>query len=293
MRTAADGVHLGTCRFCVAQPEHYFCIIQQYFRITPDDVILAAGVGFVVIDLLFFVDELAHIVARAGHGCCGGRAVGRQVLSRDFVVAFACVVYVHDMPVIGGAVIQDIGVEAVVASHIRVLCIVSEAGAHAIFIHMVLRGRISGRRARKVGSGGVTIQFMAEARVVIAVVRVLYFKNGFLAVLGEEYVSVFLFDTFLIRSGYLYQVIVLQAHEGFVGYPCRVEHVVRTVVAEAQIRFFLILKYVARSPLECFSHQHESCSLGDAPLVRSIIFQREDGGGSPGVVHDGPYHFFV
>ena len=158
---------------------------------------------------------------------------------------------------------------------------------------MVLRGRVGRRGAGEVRGGRVAVQLVSEARVVVAVVGVLHFEDGFLAVLGKEDVAVLLLEVLLRRAGYLYQLVMLQPHHPFVGHLGRVEHLLRAVVREAQVRLGLVLEPLARGPLVGLGDERQGGPFRHPSHVGGVIFHRQDVGGPPCVAHDGLHHLRI
>ena len=101
------------------------------------------------------------------------------------------------MLVVSATVVENIGIEAVVAVFVGLGCVVGGPVSHAIFVHVVLSGRIGSRRACERRSSRIAVEFVAELVGIVAIVGVLHFEDRFLAVLRQENLPILVLDVVL------------------------------------------------------------------------------------------------
>ena len=150
MDTSADFIQHILCQVRTLSFVIDFCIVQQNFCPAPDDTVLRTGISFIIVDVLLLVEKLCHIITRLGDTGSGGRTIFGQICtSHLFAVVINGIVNIHDVAIPSGAVIEDVGIEAIVASVVRMLGIISGtwfvntlAVHHTILIDMVMGGYV-------------------------------------------------------------------------------------------------------------------------------------------------------
>ena len=170
VHACTDAVHHVEGGSVVAQAVAHLGIIEISLSQTPDNIILFAGIGVVIVNGLRGVDELSEIVSRATDGGCCGRSVGRDV-GTGFAVGRG---HVHSMAAIFAAVVENVGIKAVIAVVVGVLGVVDGAAAHAVFVNMVLGWCICSRDSGEGRGGRVAVEGVAELVGIVAVVGVLH-----------------------------------------------------------------------------------------------------------------------
>ena len=70
--------------------------------------------------------------------------------------------YFHHVVAVGASVVQDVGVESVVAVVVRMFGIVCLASLHAILVHMVLCRSVGSRIAGEKGRSCIAVELVSE-----------------------------------------------------------------------------------------------------------------------------------
>ena len=191
------------------------------------------------------------------------------------------------------AVVENIGIEAVVAILVRLSSIIDSPATHTIFINMVLGGRIGAIGAGERRCRSKTVETMTELVGIVAIVGMLHFKNRLLTVLGQEYLTVFVANAILRGGSNGDKRIGTQSKELLVGSPGFLEHGLRLVAGKSQVFLVLMLEHLAAGPEIGLGLQHQSGSLGDTSHIGRLMGNGKDGSRSIGLLDNEVYHLLI